>query len=259
MPTDAKHAVFLLAHQDDEFGVFEKMHLERQSGRQLAICYFTTGVRAGSSPQRRNDESLAVLQRFGIIRSDVHFVGEQLGIADGSLLEHMAAAAGWLQHQLSGKDVAAVYAPVWEGGHPDHDCLCAVATTACSRTSLLHVLRHFALYHGRKCPSSLFRVLSPMSENGPIERTRIPWTRRFQYLRHCLAYPSQWRSWVGLLPSVALRLLVDGGQAVQPTRPERIAQRPHPGPLYYEKRRFASYAAVRERVDRLMLTTTAPT
>lgn len=257
MPTEENWAIFLLAHQDDEFGVFERIHRERESGRHIAVCYFTTGVPMGASPRQRNDESLAVLQRLGIPAADVHFAGEQLQVADGTLLEHMEPAAGWLAHLLGGKRGATIYAPVWEGGHPDHDCLCAVALSVCARANMLRQLRHFSLYHGRDCPGPLFRVLSPMIENGPPTRDPIPWARRLRYLRHCLAYPSQWRSWVGLLPFVALRLIIDGAQAVQPAQPERIRERPHAGRLYYEKRRFASYAVVRERVDRLMSSKTA--
>lgn len=252
MPTEEKWAVFLLAHQDDEFGVFEHIHLERERGRHVAICYFTTGVPAGGSPHRRDAESLAVLRRFGIPTSDVHFAGEQLQIADLSLVEHMEPAAGWLRRLLGDKEIATVYAPVWEGGHPDHDCLCAIAVSICAEGNMLQQLRHFTLYHGRNCPGPLFRVLSPMVENGPVTRSPIPWRRRIRYLRNCLSYPSQWRSWIGLLPMMALRMILDGAQTVQVAHPERIAQRPHEGRLYYEKRGFASYAVVRERVDRLL-------
>lgn len=258
MRTESADALFLFAHQDDEFGVFEQIHLERQAGRRVCACYFTTGVPLGGSPWERNDESLRVLGRLGVVDADVHFVGESLGIADGRLLDALIPAADWLLGQLSRGDVAAIYAPAWEGGHPDHDGLCAVATAACQHAGLLSKLRHFHLYNGRGCPGPFFRVLSPLADNGPVTRSRIPWARRLRYLRECMSYNSQRGSWIGLLPFVALHYLLDGSQALQPASVQRIGQRPHAGRLYYEKRQFATWEGLRARVAAFMAAWSQP-
>lgn len=248
MRTEQACALFLFAHQDDEFAVFEQIYLERQAGRKVLACYFTTGVPTGGSPQRRNRESVNVLVRFGLSPAEVLFAGEELGIADGHLLEGMEPAARWLSDRVASGEVAAIYAPAWEGGHPDHDGLCAVATAVCEGFALLPKLHHFHLYHGERCPGPLFKVLAPLEANGPVTSSQIPLSRRLRYLKECLSYGSQWRTWIGLLPFVGVHYLVHGTQTLQPARPQRLKDRPHPGPLYYEKRRFANWDAVRSRV-----------
>mgnify|MGYP003576465440 CR=1 FL=1 len=253
MRTEPESALFLFAHQDDEFGVFEQIFLERQAGRRVRACYFTTGVPPGDSSRRRNQESMQVLGRFGLTPDDVHFAGEEIGIADGRTVERLDSAAEWLAGKLAQESVAAVYAPAWEGGHPDHDGLCAVATAVCDRLSLLPRLRHFHLYNGQGCPGPFFRVLAPLEANGPVTRTSIPWRRRLRYLAECLSYGSQWRSWIGLLPFVALHYLLVGTQTLQPASPHRIGVRPHAGALYYEKRRFAQWESLCTRVQAFLV------
>ncbi len=59
-------ALFLFAHQDDEFGVFQKIIDEVGKGRAVYCVYFTDGRFGKVSAQCRNQESLAVLLRLGV-------------------------------------------------------------------------------------------------------------------------------------------------------------------------------------------------
>lgn len=242
-------AVFLLAHQDDEFGVFEQIHLSVTAGKQVQVWYLTTGVPAGGDPCRRNRESERVLRSFGVLSSDITFAGEELGISDGTLCDAMSRAAAWLARRLGSITVDSVYVTAWEGGHPDHDSLCTIAANVCAECGLGDRLQQFHLYNGYRCPGPWFRVLSPLAANGPVSRSRIPWLRRLRYLRHCLSYSSQWRSWMGLFPFMAVRYALHGTQDLQPVLLERLAQKPHEGRLYYEKRRFSDWETVRVRAS----------
>ena len=81
----------------------------------------------------------------------------------------------------------AYFVPAWEGGHPDHDLLHAVAVQLlASARNRLEIVRQYPLYHGYRCYGPLFRVLSPLPENGPVERQVVGWRDRLRYVRLCL-------------------------------------------------------------------------
>jgi LmbE family N-acetylglucosaminyl deacetylase len=230
-------ALFIFAHQDDEFGVFQKIIDERQKGHRVCCAYLTDGGFGGVSPKRRNQESLYVLEQLDVKEQDVFFAGQALGIPDGQLHKHLVSAADWISEWLTGfSQVVSVCVPAWEGGHHDHDALHAITVCIAEAKGILGNVRQFSLYNGYGCPSVLFKVLAPLSMNGAVEETRIPWKNRLRFLRYCLCYPSQTITWLGLFPFVVFHYLVNGKQQLQPVSLERISCRPHEGALYYEKR-----------------------
>lgn len=236
-------SVFLLAHQDDEYGVFESMLREREEGTRVQVAYLTTGVPRGGAPEVRNEESLRVLARLGVPPQNVYFAGAELGISDGTLHEHLPTVIDWLSNRfVCRQDVQRVYVPAWEGGHPDHDALHAAAVIAARESSATGRLRQFPLYNAHRCPGPFFRVMAPLADNGTVERLPIPWRRRLRFIGHCMSYPSQIKSWFGLLPFAALHYLIAGEERVQPVSDTRLGQRPHAGALYYEKRRFCTWS-----------------
>jgi len=240
-------AVFLLPHQDDEFGAFHRIVRLRASGVRVVCIYFTTGVPVGGDPSSRNRESLAVLSELGV--EEVIFAGGLLSIADGGICDSLARAADWLQSWLARTGrLEGIYVPAWEGGHPDHDGLHAVTLQVCAELGLSGKVRQFALYNGERCPGPFFKVLSPLRSNGPVERDPIPPRSRLHFLRLVLRYPSQARTWIGLFPFVLLHYVLNGHQQLQQTRIECLNERPHEGRLYYEKRGFSTWQAVSERI-----------
>jgi LmbE family N-acetylglucosaminyl deacetylase len=242
MPTEPACALFLFAHQDDEFGVFHRIAECRARGLRVACAYFTSGETARASASQRNMESLSVLGKLGVQASDVAFAGELLGIGDACLPLHLHEAHAWLDGWLgSFSHIDSLHAPAWEGGHHDHDALHAVAVTAAQERHLLARTFQFSLYQAAGLPGPLFRVLAPLPANGPASARTIGWRARWRYLRHCLSYPSQRGSWLGLFPLVLLHYLLRGTEALQAVDPARLGQRPHGGPLYYEKRQFFSW------------------
>ena len=241
MPTDAV-ALFLFAHQDDEFGVFERIAACRRRGLRVACAYLTDGKTASAGAEQRNAESLAVLGQLGVPAAEVAFAGQALGIGDACLPLHLDAAARWIGAWLDGfSHIEALHLPAWEGGHHDHDALHALAVSLAARRGLLGRTWQFSLYQAKGLPGPLFRVLAPLPENGAVARSAIPWRRRPGHLRRCLAYPSQRITWLGLFPFVLLHYLVRGVEQLQPVSEQRLLERPHPGPLYYEKRRFFTW------------------
>lgn len=250
MPTDRAGALFLFAHQDDEFGVFQVIEDCLRRGLRVRCAYLTHG--ANGSAAARNAESLAVLTQLGVAREDIAFAGDQLGICDAWLSRHMAAAGTWLAQWMAADAVppALICLPAWEGGHHDHDALHALGLHTAQRLGMASRVRQYALYNAFRCPGPFYRVLSPLAANGVPQASPIGWRDRWRYLRHCLAsYPSQRITWIGLAPFVALHYLFDGRQLLQPASVARLAERPHAGPLYYERRKFYSYEELRHDIQ----------
>ena len=139
--------------------------------------------------------------------------------------------------------------PVWSPVHPNRDlglrakarCKGSAqrlpAKAWCNRLGIDDKAYQFALYHGAGLPGPFLRVFSPLPSNGTVFQQKIPWRKRFSYLRHCLmSYPSQWKIWLGLFPFVAIDLLACGKQRLQGFDPNRIREQPHSGMLLYERR-----------------------
>lgn len=243
----------LFAHQDDEFGVFQQIVVARQRGDRVLCVYFTGLPFAGSPLSRRDRESLRVLAKLGVPDEDVIFVGTQLSIPDGHLLDHLETAANWITHCLGQlQTVSAIYVPAWEGGHPDHDALHGITVTTAHKAGLIDAVRQFPLYNRFKCTGPFFRVFHPLPLNGPIESHLIPWGRRFRFLRACLSYPSQATTWLGLFPFVLKHYLVSGQQLLQRVSVKRILERPHPGTLYYEQRKFCTWEKLSNQLTRFI-------
>lgn len=243
-------ALFMFAHQDDEFGVFQKILDEQGNGRRVVCAYLTDGVLGGGSSLRRNRESLAVLAKLGVQEEDVFFAGHTLSISDGGLPDHLEVAIDWTINWLNRYQmVSAIYLPAWEGGHHDHDALHAIGVIVADDAGLIEVTWQFPLYNGYKCGRPLFRVLLPLPMNADVDVIKVPWANRFRFLRYCLSYPSQMITWVGLFPFVLLHYIFYGIQVRQRVSRERIRHRPHSGPLYYERRKFCTWEKMSDRLS----------
>lgn len=254
MASKPSSALFLFAHQDDEYGVYAAIADCVQRGLQVQCAYLTCA--SGALAAQRNQESLAVLARLGVPAEAVSFAGDTLAIADASLPQRLAAAAGWLEQWFTAAlaehgSIETIYVTAWEGGHHDHDALHALTCLLAARHGLLACVRQYSLYNAKGCPAPLFRVLAPLSENGAVSRSRLPWRQRWQHLRLCLMYPSQRNTWIGLFPFVLLHYLLRGDQQLQAVALQRLQQRPHAAALYYENRRFYRWEQLQQDLQAL--------
>lgn len=239
--------LFLFAHQDDEYGAFALIEAAVAAGRRPLCVYLTNGDFGGQDPARRDAESRAVLASLGVPATDVIFLGSEEGISDGTLPEHLARAHAALQARLAAAGpLGTLQVVAYEGGHQDHDAACAIAV-ALRREGRVGALRQFPLYHGEGLSGPLFRVLAPLAANGAVAVTRYGPGKRLAYTLHCLRYASQWKTWIGLFPFVALHHLLRGQQASQVLDPARLAAPPHAGPPLYERRGFYREADLRAR------------
>jgi hypothetical protein len=231
--------LFLFPHQDDEYGVYPVLENLVARGENTKVVYLTSGTLDGRRSEQRNHESTRVLSKIGITDADIHFLGSELHFPDGKLCEHAERAAGAVLELFNHDErPARVFTPAWEGGHQDHDAAYIVGCYLAQAFSCLPASRQFPLYTGRGLPGSLWHTFHPLAENGPVESSQLNWSQRLRYLRYCLNYRSQWRTWLGLYPMYALYLLTRGRQYLQPLCLDRLHSRPHPGSCLYERRGF---------------------
>lgn len=234
--------LFLFAHQDDEFGVFQKIVEEQKVGQIVYCAYLTDGAFQGVSSKKRNLESLSVLTKLNVKEENIFFTGTTLSIPDGSLPFYIGKCKKWIHDFLSKHpNVSKIYLPAWEGGHQDHDALHAIGVRVGEQLGYINKILQFPLYNGQNCKAPFFKIFHPIKQNGQIFCSKIPFSYRIQFLRYCLKYPSQFKTWIVLFPCVFFHYLVNGIQIVQLASSERTLERPHDDLLLYEKRGFFSW------------------
>lgn len=247
-------AIALFAHPDDEMALFPWILDAASDGSRVHCVWLTDGGWGGQSIERRCEESRRVLVDLGVAPEDMHFAGAELGIPDGDLHRRLPSAVDWLLGRFGHMSPGtSLWIPAWEGGHPDHDAS-HLAGHALARHSAIQPLQ-FSLYHGKGLPGPWFRVLSPIEENGPAEGLPVGLFERMRCIARCLAYRSQWKSFVGLLPFYTLRMFRRYPFVLQPAEWARTAQRPHPGALLYERRGSLSWDEFKRETERYRFTT----
>jgi len=231
-------AVFV--HPDDEFAAFPWLRRALADGRAVDAVWLTDGGWGGQDMARRRAESVAVLSALGMDPARMHFCGEQWGIADGGLHLRLDEAVPRALERFGSVRGGEVLMPAWEGGHHDHDAghLVGIAVAQARGARMWQ----FSLYHGEGLRGPWFKVLSPLPDNGASEVLPTTLGERLRYAAACLAYRSQWKSFVGLLPFYLWRMLGADAFRRQPVDPRRTAQRPHAGAMLYERRGGPSWA-----------------
>ena len=243
--SESSRSIFLLPHPDDEFGVYAEIEAARAAGKRALCIFLTDGAAAGQAPERRNAESTAVLTKLGVDRADIAFLGCQFGVPDGSLANHLGRVRSGVEAIIgAARPGDRLYMPAWEGGHQDHDAahLLGLALAGERRIAAFQ----FPLYQGAGLPGILFRVLAPLPQNGGVFARSLSWRARISYFRHCLSYPSQWKTWMGLLPFVLVDYVTTGSQKLQRANPDRVCEPPHAGRLLYERRGFCTWREFEE-------------
>lgn len=234
-----KRLLLVFAHPDDEFAVFPWIECAVREGSEVHAAWLTDGGWGGQDIGIRQRESVAVLESLGMRQDCMHFLGAQLGIEDGRLHASLGAATDALLELAAGMAATELMAPAWEGGHQDHDAAHLAACAVARR--MRFPAWEYSLYHGRGLPGPLFTVLSLVPRGGIVEDMRTTPRQRWSYVRQCLRYRSQVKSFVGLLPFYALRLCRARAFKRRAISHEATALRPHEGRLLYERRAGLSW------------------
>jgi LmbE family N-acetylglucosaminyl deacetylase len=228
--------VYILAHFDDEYFATPLIARAGEDQWFLYIADYATPALAA----RRLTESRAYLAGLGVPGGRVVHVGAGSGARDGQVHRHLPNLLPRLAAALA--PIGAVerfVVTAWEGGHMDHDA-CAALTVKVAGTAPIDQI---TLYNGPGLPSRLFRAGVPLAENGPLVRTPLAVSEWLAFAAGVRAFPSQARTWLGLWP-VMFASYLRRGFAHQALDPARVDQRPHAGPLLYERMYGVTYAEV---------------
>ena len=223
--------LFLFAHQDDELAAAPHL-LRAIEAHEQALCVFLTDGAMQADAATRDRESLRALERFGVPVRNITFLRETHSIPDSHLVEHLDEALAALIGLLPGDGVQKIWVTAWEGGHPDHDAAYLLARALTKRFRIAE-LRAFPLYHGEGTRGRWFRAFALTA--GTKERVRITFREGLAIVRVMLIYRSQWKTLLGLGPSLIVRALVRGSFESRRVAHDQPLRRPHPGLLLYER------------------------
>jgi hypothetical protein len=237
--------LWLLAHFDDEYLALPLILQRARAGIGQRFLYLAD-YRRPELAARRLAETRTFLGRFGIAPDAAVHAGLGSGVMDGSLIGGLPALWAAVRAHLPAEAPTELVAPAWEGGHPDHDACAALAVQLQAALPGRPPVRQFPLYNGRGLPGPLYRC-APLPENGPTERVPLRGRGWLRWAAGVSAFPSQAHVWSTLWPALFAGCALNGFR-VQTLEPGRVRQRPHAGPLLYERMGRGRYEAVAARV-----------
>ncbi len=235
--------LFVFAHQDDEYFALPWIYEELSEGAQLLCVYLTDGSRTAPA-QVRDAESRAVLRDAGVPDSSIVFLETEIGrIPDQKLPEYALAAVNALERWMerNGFKPSRIYAPSYEGGHPDHDAAHMIAAVVSRKCGILSEAWHFSLYNGFECRRPFFATMHQLPTDEITRSTNLSFSMRWKMTNACWHYASQRRTWIGLFPGALYTRAIAGPERVVRFNLDRLRERPHEGELLYERMFNTSY------------------
>ena len=246
-----KKLIVILAHQDDEFGVFNRIS-SFNNKKDIFIFYMTSGVKKILSPKKNNFrdlESIKVLKKLGVQEKNIFFIGRKLLVKPNNLYMKMSSVYKELFYiikNLEGEKI--IYSHSLEGGHEDHDaCYYLTKKILCNLNSVKRAYQ-FPLYHGKNLPFIFFKVLNTISENGKVSMRYIKFRDRLKFIFLLFLYKSQKKIWIGLYPFIIFKYFFYKNDSVQTIKKDYKVRRPHYGKLLYEKRGFCKYRKFENKI-----------
>lgn len=242
--------VYVLAHFDDEYAALPLILRDRAEGREARFLY-NVAYRTEAEAATRIAETRRFLTRFGLDPNWAIHVGRDHGVLDGALHSDAPRAFAALRACVASLGEADRFVTTaWEGGHPDHDMSAAMTAKLAAQAGGAPV-EQFSLYNAPDLPWILYHGARPLPQNGPVRRMRLTARHRLRWAAAVADYRSQIPVFLGLWPAMATTLLRQGDFRWQDLQPGRTDERPHPGPLHYERMFKVPYEAVRAAADSL--------
>ena len=239
--------VYVFAHFDDEYCGLPLVAERAAAGEEQLFLYVADYANPALAA-RRFAETRSLLAHLGVDPSKVLHVGRGTGAVDGGVFRALPAAYAALEAALAGVErIDRFVTLAWEGGHMDHD-MCALMTAELATGRGSPPIETISLYTGPGLGGPFFHGAWPLAENGPVRKLALTPAGWLRWMAAVRFFPSQAKTWLGLWPamfwSYAWR-----GFGVQQLDPARVRQRPHQGPLFYERMFKVPYAEVRAAAD----------
>jgi len=235
--------VYLFAHFDDEYGVLPLIRQRAEAGVDQRFIYAADYTSPAMAARRRN-ETQAMMRHLGL--DPDHVIHPATGVVDGRLRFDLPRVFDAIQASVEGLgEVENIVVPAWEGGHPDHEACVQMAVALQSRSQPSAMIEQFSLYHGKGLVGPLFRACDPIVENGPVIPVGLSAGAWLDYALSVRFFGSQKKTWAGLWPSMFATFALRRGFSYQGLDPKRVHERPHVGPLLYERMYGVAYEDVR--------------
>ena len=189
-------SIYFLPHYDDEVFAIPKIRWDILNGRAPIFIYFM------ASPMRAK-ESTYFLDKLGVSKDSIIFLGEKLQVTDGELLNYLPRFYTELSSLFeSNSNEIEIICPAYEGGHQDHDAI-SLLGRALSKKWNCNFLEVF-LYHGYGMYGKLYRVSSHLhAENKKTYNYSLKdW---LTLLKVPFVYKSQFSAMIGLWPFLILK------------------------------------------------------
>ena len=247
--------IFLLAHQDDEIGIFNHIEKTILENKKILIIYLTNGSIKKKIDKNilfsRDIESLKVLKKLGVKNEEIIFLGRKLEnyvyklhINLNNTYEHLLN----LLINLPGE--IAIYTHSNEGGNIDHDSCFFLTKKLINNISKVKKSYQFSLYNSNNMPLKLFNVLHPLKDNGPILKFKINFKQKIKYSKLIFYYLSQIKIWIGLYPILIIKIFLNNYGSLQEIEKNYEIKKPHKGLLWYEKRKFILFDDFKNIVEK---------
>ena len=197
--------LYVFAHQDDEVFALPVISRQIQSGEDVYCIFLTDGEGRDTPFARRRAESLMALGWIGVPPDHIFFLADTSRIADLRLVEFLDDGFVYVLNAAQRVIPDKIFVLAAEGGHPDHDCVVAIALKVSRYLGFDVVVREIAAYRAgpffwpvRVASISRVRGLDGEVRLGPKDFIMI--------LRGIMYFPSQWRTWSVLGPLLLLSL-----------------------------------------------------
>ena len=245
-----QNKIFILSHQDDEIAILNHIKKTVQSNDKLFIIYLTNGRIEKNETKEiieiREKETLKALKKIGVDNENILFLGKKLEINSYELHNHLETTYNELSKFFQKfDDEKIIYTHAWEGGNVDHDSCFILTLKLMRKFSNIKSAFQFSMYNSYNMPLNFYRAFSPIKVNGSLIKFDINFYDKIQFISLLFYYKSQIKIWFGLYPILILKIIFNKYGYLQNIEKNFELKRPHKNTLWYEKRNFITYDAIK--------------
>lgn len=253
----ANNILFILCHQDDEMGLFNRIKSSIEQKKNVLIIYMTSGYDISIPKKkitRRDIESICVLKKLGVEERNIFFIGRKNNTKIYELYLHLNKSYKDLVsivRKLKGNTI--IFTHTWEGGNEDHDACHSIVLKLYSQIKKIKKCYQFSLYHGKNTFFNFFKVQDLFKENGKIIKDKISIFDKVIFMKYLFHYKSQYKVWIGLYPLLIINILFNKYGFLQIIKKNMKLKKPHKNKLLYERMRNNKYSNIINQINLFLL------
>lgn len=243
-----RNSIFILSHQDDEFGLFNIIEKQVEEKKNVLIFFLTSGFSNSINKFNlsvRDKESLRVLLNLGVKKKNIFFLGRKFNIKIYNLHKYLDIIYAEIKIILKkNKDKSLIFTHAWEGGNEDHDSCHVIVKKIFFNDPKIIKCYQFSQYHAYKSYFLPFKIQDHISNNEDFLHIKISLKKKIKYIRYLFYYLTQLYIWVPIYPFIIYKILSNQyGKLLKIDKNLRL-KRPHEGKLLYEKFRQNKYQQI---------------